>query len=67
MQTPVATAGDNRFAGEFGAVHKEQQRDGGGGQPFKEGTKPPRAGKNEASKTVTTRVSVNGSRIRKVS
>jgi hypothetical protein len=36
MQPPVATAGDNRFAGEFGAVHKEQQRDGGGGQPFKE-------------------------------
>ena len=32
--------------------------------PSKNGTKPPRAGKKEASKTVTTRVSVNGSRIR---
>jgi hypothetical protein len=31
MQTPVAAAGDNGLAGEFCAVHKKQQRDGGGG------------------------------------
>ncbi len=34
MQTPVAAAGDNRLTRQFGAVHKEQQRDGGGGQIF---------------------------------
>jgi hypothetical protein len=64
MQPPVATAGDNRFAGELRAVHKEQQRDGGRRQPFKERDEPAASGKNEASKTVTTRVSVNGSTIR---
>jgi hypothetical protein len=32
---------------------------------FKEGNKPPRAGKKEASRTTVTRVSVNGSRMRK--
>ena len=33
----MAAAGDNRLPGEFSAMHKEQQRDGGGGQMFKEG------------------------------
>ncbi len=37
VQLPVTHAGDDRLARQLGAVHKEQQRDGGGGQVFKEG------------------------------
>ena len=37
MQLPVAHAGDDRLTRQLGAVHKEQQRDGGGGQVLKEG------------------------------
>ncbi|KAI3489450.1 hypothetical protein L1887_46496 [Cichorium endivia] len=35
VQPPVATARDNGFAGEFCAVHKEQQCDGGRRQSLK--------------------------------
>ena len=37
MQSPVADACQHRFAREFGAVHEEEQGDGGGGEVFEEG------------------------------
>ena len=36
MQSPVADARQHRFAREFGAVHEEEQGDGGGGEVFEE-------------------------------
>ncbi len=35
----MATARDNGFPGKFCPVHKEQQRDGGGGETFKKRNK----------------------------
>jgi hypothetical protein len=64
MQSPVATPGNNRFTGQFRAMHKEQQRNGGG-QPFKEGNKTAAGREEEASRTVHTSVNVKGSRTRK--
>ena len=44
MQTPVAGTGEDRLARQLGAVHEEQQRDGGGRQPFEEHRAAPFAG-----------------------
>ncbi|MNI70353.1 hypothetical protein D3C81_1094200 [compost metagenome] len=46
MQLPVAHAGDNRLTRKLGAMHKKQQRDGGGGQTIKESFPYPFAGEN---------------------
>ena len=57
MQLPVAHAGDDRLTRQLGAVHKEQQRDGGGGQVLKEGFPDAFAGNSEA--TITTKIRTN--------
>ncbi|MOA19140.1 hypothetical protein D3C78_1394990 [compost metagenome] len=37
MQPPVARAGDDRFAGQLGAMEEEQQSDGEVGDPVEDG------------------------------
>jgi hypothetical protein len=50
VQAPVAGAGNDRFTRQLGAMHEEQQGDGGGREPLEEHRDLPFAGEQRGNR-----------------